>query len=118
MDNEGIPASALWQVLEQRQEAVKAFGEGADAWLEEHPTIKGRINLLLGHQQTTGEASAVIDYLRSEAHPAAMFALAMVRNFADIPGVRMDGVMQLVRTVFATGYQQALRDAMDEEIVI
>lgn len=118
MDNTGVPAPLLWQVLEERQDAVRVFGKEAEAWLEEHAAIRARIDLLLGHQQTTGEATAVLDYLRSEAHPAAIFALAMVHNFANIPGVKMDGVMQLIRTVFAAGYQQALRDAMDEEIVI
>ena len=120
MDNEGVhvPMPLLWQVLDQRQDAVRNFGEGADAWLKEHPAIRVRIDILLGTHQVGGDGAAILEYLRSEAHPAAIFALAMVRNFADIPGVQMDGVMQLVRTVFAAGYQQALRDAMDEEIIV
>ena len=118
MNNEGAPLALFWQILEERKDTLETFSNEANAWLNEHPTIKARVDVLLGLNQTAGDAEAILNYLRSEAHPAAIFALAMLRNFANVPGVQMDGAMLLIRTVFATGYQQALRDAMDEEIVV
>lgn len=117
MDSRHPLTSEIWVALDERKEAIVAFGDGADAWLNEHPAIRARLDCLTAHKQSDSNAEAVLAYIKSEAHPAALFMLGRVRDLSTA-GLDPNPVMQLIRTVFAAGYQQALRDAMDEEIVI
>ena len=116
MDSRPPQASEVWAALEERKAALETFAIDADAWLDQHPTIKERLNHLTALHQSSEDAAAVLDYIKSEAHPAALFIIARARDLSAA-GLDPNPVMKLLRTMFAAGYQQALRDAMDEEIV-
>lgn len=118
MDSGVPPINRIWQAIQAREETVAAFTNEGNTWLEEHPAIRARINLLTANQQTEENVEALTTYIKSEAHPAALYALWMVKDLTTNAGLPLAPTFQFVRGLFAAGYRQALRDAMEEEIVV
>ena len=118
MDSGPPPINRIWQAVQDHEKTVAAYTERGNDWVNENLPIKERLRLLTANLQADDSTEALINYIKSEAHPAALYTLWMVKGVTVDTGLPLGPMLQFVRSIFAAGYVQALRDATEEEIIV
>ena len=109
----------VWKAVAERAAEAKEVAEAADSFYEEHPAILERIHELTAQKRTLDQRDpeALAEWLK-EAHPLVMWIFAQIHLLDQQSKLDVTECATIVRATMMLGYYQAVRDLMDEEIIV
>ena len=109
----------IWEAVAERGAEAKEVAEAADSFYEEHPAILERIHELTAQKRTFDQRDpeALKKWLQ-KAHPVVMWTFAQIHLIDQQSSIDVTECALMVRATMMVGYYQAIRDLMDEEIIV